>query len=505
MLSLKELLGFPCAKNLSVAAGSPDGRLIKRVEFIFDGKDADGVRSGDLAVLCCGIEAAGLLRLAPVLAARKAALFVAKADDPAYAGLCALAQQCGLTVLSSEGPVPFHDIIESLCKAELRESGVRFADRFMGIYRRSEGGGLFGIMRALEEIAGYRVFIYDCDEDTVISGSENPDRPSSPEEVKRMYGESLTQYGLGGSLSLWVAAEAGNLPEGWDDAAGSAFLALAVGVSDYRREFDERRSRFIYDILKRKIYDAEAGKTRLAELGFDGGLNYLCVAVGFKAGSPSSDDGDTGRKGATAAGMSLASAVGKCFKNDVITAADGRALLVFWPVEDSSSVSKSGVNGIVGRIVGRCGAFLGDKEPTVGVSSACSPIPQLGVPYSEAVQALELGGRIFGPGSVTYFDELSMYRVLLEMDDTARIDRSLGLVNKIEEYDKNNNTDLMRTLEVFYESNFNLKETAQKMFLHYNSVQYRLRRISEVTDLDITTSDGMFTLMVGMKLKNYLK
>jgi DNA-binding PucR family transcriptional regulator len=90
------------------------------------------------------------------------------------------------------------------------------------------------------------------------------------------------------------------------------------------------------------------------------------------------------------------------------------------------------------------------------------------------------------------------------MDDISRINKSMAFIKKIVEYDQNNNTELMNTLEVYYGSNFSLKETACKLFLHYNSISYRLKKISEITNVDITTSDGMFTLIVGMKLKKLL-
>ena len=160
---------------------------------------------------------------------------------------------------------------------------------------------------------------------------------------------------------------------------------------------------------------------------------------------------------------------------------------------------------IVEEILECCSKYFGDYIVTAGVSSSHSPITKVNIPFNEAKQALQLGSKIFGAGSLTHYDDLSMYRILLEMDDVSRINKSMTFMKKIVEYDQNNNTELMNTLEVYYSSDFNLKETAYKLFLHYNSISYRLKKICEITNVDITSSDGMFTLIVGMKLKNYSK
>ena len=60
-------------------------------------------------------------------------------------------------------------------------------------------------------------------------------------------------------------------------------------------------------------------------------------------------------------------------------------------------------------------------------------------------------------------------------DITAYVNERL---EKIILYDKNHQSDLLETLYTYIESKFNVKKTAEKLFIHYNSVRYRLDILS---------------------------
>lgn len=57
-------------------------------------------------------------------------------------------------------------------------------------------------------------------------------------------------------------------------------------------------------------------------------------------------------------------------------------------------------------------------------------------------------------------------------------DKNIG---KLIDYDKLNGSELIRTVEVYYENKFNLSRTAKELMIHRNSLMYRLRRIEEIT------------------------
>ena len=72
------------------------------------------------------------------------------------------------------------------------------------------------------------------------------------------------------------------------------------------------------------------------------------------------------------------------------------------------------------------------------------------------------------------------------------------LILPLEEYDREHRGDLVRTLTVFFEANANASEAAERLFLHRNSMAYRLDRIREITALDLKDPRARLSLQLGL-------
>jgi len=72
------------------------------------------------------------------------------------------------------------------------------------------------------------------------------------------------------------------------------------------------------------------------------------------------------------------------------------------------------------------------------------------------------------------------------------------LISPLISYDEDHNSDLVRTLRVFFESNANASEAADRLFLHRNSMIYRLARIGELTGLDLKDPSARLALQLGI-------
>ena len=70
----------------------------------------------------------------------------------------------------------------------------------------------------------------------------------------------------------------------------------------------------------------------------------------------------------------------------------------------------------------------------------------------------------------------------------------------LESYDLENGTDLLETLRVYVETGCNQSETAQKLFVHLNTLKYRLKRIGEIADVDFKDRDTVFHIELSLKL-----
>lgn len=126
--------------------------------------------------------------------------------------------------------------------------------------------------------------------------------------------------------------------------------------------------------------------------------------------------------------------------------------------------------------------------------------------YREASQSVVLGRSIFGPNSLTHFDSIGVYRIMLHGANHVELKDFMSYqLGMIEAYDSGHDTDLLTTLEVYLREGCNAKATADKLFLHVNTVKYRLGRIQHLAGIDRRDPETRFNLELALKIRRYLK
>jgi len=128
---------------------------------------------------------------------------------------------------------------------------------------------------------------------------------------------------------------------------------------------------------------------------------------------------------------------------------------------------------------------------SIGISNACQGASSFQAGFEEAGHAL-LGSVIRGAPNVMTYEELGPYKYLLRMSfDSAARDSQRDLVTKIAEYDRQRQTSLLRTLEEFLRRRGNISATAEALYVHPNTLRQRLRRIQELSGLDLRKEDWL--------------
>jgi GAF domain-containing protein len=135
----------------------------------------------------------------------------------------------------------------------------------------------------------------------------------------------------------------------------------------------------------------------------------------------------------------------------------------------------------------------------VGVSNPCQGVASFPAGFEEARHAL-LGTTVLQgkPGVMTY-EDLGPYKYLLRLPfDAGMRDGHRDAVARIAEYDRQRSTALLRTLEEFLRRRGNISATAEALYVHPNTLRQRLRRIGELSGLDLRKDDW---LMVEIAVK----
>ena len=96
------------------------------------------------------------------------------------------------------------------------------------------------------------------------------------------------------------------------------------------------------------------------------------------------------------------------------------------------------------------------------------------------------------------FAELGIYNLLRDAASRNELDRYLSPnLIKLQEQDRQTGTHLFETLRVYLLENGNIKNTAEKLYLHRNTVIHRMGKIRQITNLDLDDARIRFLLLVS--------
>lgn len=89
-------------------------------------------------------------------------------------------------------------------------------------------------------------------------------------------------------------------------------------------------------------------------------------------------------------------------------------------------------------------------------------------------------------------------RLLDDLAVSPDLEPFRDLVLPLVDYDRERGSGLVRTLTVYFETGANASEAADRLFLHRNSLLYRLERIQSLTGLDLKDPDARLALQLGL-------
>ncbi len=139
---------------------------------------------------------------------------------------------------------------------------------------------------------------------------------------------------------------------------------------------------------------------------------------------------------------------------------------------------------------------------TVGIGSPVMHLRELADRYKEAQTAIEVGKVFDTEKTVVSYESLGIGRIIYQLPTTL-CEMFLAEVfkkNPIETLDQ----ETLYTINKFFENNLNVSETSRKLFVHRNTLVYRLEKIKKLTGLDLREFDHAIIFKVALMVKRYL-
>lgn len=139
---------------------------------------------------------------------------------------------------------------------------------------------------------------------------------------------------------------------------------------------------------------------------------------------------------------------------------------------------------------------------TIGIGTISEHLRELADSYKEAQVAIEVGKVFDTEKTVINYENLGIGRLIYQLPTTL-CEIFLSEVFKKNSIDSLDQETLF-TINMFFENSLNVSETSRKLFVHRNTLVYRLEKIKKLTGLDLREFDDAIIFKVALMVKKYL-
>ncbi|MEA4884759.1 MAG: PucR family transcriptional regulator ligand-binding domain-containing protein [Clostridia bacterium] len=295
-------------------------------------------------------------------------------------------------------------------------------------------------------------------------------------------------------------------------AIGHAVTAATLEALRMKAEENvERRFRFSFwdDLMHRRYESPEALVKRARSFALDLTVSHLVLAAAVDTNGP-------GHAGAYGDGVLLQDEIVRTVETrssqlweapiTCFAYRGGGAILAPWSGPDDPLQAKEKALWLARELHQVLNAEIAPRTVSIGVGRFNSDALSVSRSYQEAHECLALGGIVFGRNRVVHFDELGVYRILSKCMNRSELSTfTQDQLEAIERYDTEHNTELLESLECFVDTGGNAQAAADRIFVHVNTMKYRLRRIERIAGIDLSNHETRFNLELALRVRRYLR
>lgn len=136
----------------------------------------------------------------------------------------------------------------------------------------------------------------------------------------------------------------------------------------------------------------------------------------------------------------------------------------------------------------------------IGVSEECGDYTGVPLALRQGRMAAEIGAKTENGEGLYFYSQMRLGRIVASFSPEIRPILQRDILSKLLE---NHADSLLETLFTYFEMNGNVSQTAEKLFIHRNTLQYRFRKIKEITGFDIYHIDDLVQLRLAVLQYRY--
>lgn len=139
----------------------------------------------------------------------------------------------------------------------------------------------------------------------------------------------------------------------------------------------------------------------------------------------------------------------------------------------------------------------------VAYGTIVDEIKGLSKSYKEAKMALDVAGIFYAEKSIIAYNTLGIGRLIYQLP----VNLCQIFIREIfgEDIPEEIDEEMLNTVNKFFENSLNVSETSRQLFIHRNTLMYRIEKLQKATGLDIRTFDDALTFKIALMVVNYMK
>lgn len=184
-----------------------------------------------------------------------------------------------------------------------------------------------------------------------------------------------------------------------------------------------------------------------------------------------------------------------------ILARRGMALVLLLPFDKSLSFSELKLK--IDALIPKIKQDIYPRLPvsfSIGIGHIYAEAEELYRSYQEAKTALELGRFFDKQDEITYYDELGILALLYRIGEQELKTFCFHTLRPLLNHDKEQDGQLIETLRTYFQCNGDLNITAQKLYIHINTLRYRLKKVQELLGMDLSKLSSQFNLDIALRI-----
>lgn len=142
----------------------------------------------------------------------------------------------------------------------------------------------------------------------------------------------------------------------------------------------------------------------------------------------------------------------------------------------------------------------------IGIGTRQKSLEKYKLSYEQASKCINLAIKQKQKNMIYYYEQLGLYQLFYDINNKTLLENFVhNILYSLMAYDKKYNTNLIQTLEVYLNKNCNLNQTAETLFIHRNTIKYRLQRIEEITNTSLNDAFTRLNFFNAILIKKFLQ